>query len=75
VLCSWCDDPAAFFMVSDLSGAHVDRACEVHMIRWRSVYRRAVKLPPEVRAGTPSPWDGLDRVLRRDDELVGALPA
>jgi hypothetical protein len=28
-----------------------------------------------LRAGIASPWDGLDRVLRRDDDLVGALPA
>jgi len=72
VLCSWCDDPAVFFMVSDRSGAHVDRACEVHMIRWRGGYERAVKLPADVRAGTPSPWDGLDHVVPQVDLLVGA---
>lgn len=86
MLCSWCDDPAAFLMVSDRSGACVDRACEVHMIRWRSVYRRCLKLPAEVRSGTPSPWSGLDEAVRRNpvapvdpplDErvLVGARPA
>jgi hypothetical protein len=74
VLCSWCDDPAAFFMVSDRSGAHVDRACDVHMIRWRSAYQRALKLPPDVRAGTPSPWVGLDLVLQREPALACAAP-
>lgn len=72
MLCSWCDDPAAFFMVSDRAGAHVDRACAVHMIRWRGAYTRAVKLPADVREGTPSPWDGLDEVVRRGELLVVA---
>lgn len=75
MLCSWCDDPAAFFMVSDRSGAHVDRACEVHMIRWRSLYRRSVKLPPEVRAGTPTAWCGLDEVVPTEERPLAAASA
>jgi hypothetical protein len=72
VLCSWCDDPAVFFMVSDRTGAHVDRACAVHMIRWRGAYTRALKLPEDVRAGMPSPWDGLDEVVRHGGLLAVA---
>ena len=45
MLCSWCDDDATVFLVSDVdSRNNVDYACDVHEGLWGRLYRRSVSL-------------------------------
>ena len=45
MLCSWCDEEATVYLVSDTdSHAHADAACYEHDAMWGKLYRRSVPL-------------------------------
>ena len=79
MLCSWCDDPATYFLASDRARTGVDRACPVHMIRWRRSYQQVVRLPADIVRGADSVWASLDAAWLTsdswsiDDKSIDAL--
>ena len=47
-LCCWCDEPATVYLLPDSPTLKLDTACPVHAQMWAGLYRRIVKLAPEI---------------------------
>jgi hypothetical protein len=63
MLCSWCDDEATVFLVSDVDSHHnVDYACDTHESMWGRLYRRSVSLAHHEVTELRDPADARDAV-------------
>lgn len=49
MICSWCDDEATYYLLSDRNSRNsTDSACEVHADQYGHLYRRRVAIPARV---------------------------